>query len=295
MRSSHAPEEDHVPAPPLARAALALYPPAWRARYGDEVLTLLDESGGGLRAVVSVARRAMPAWVWPPGHLHDRHARVRASLATALVAWSVLAGLALLFAQLTQQQGFRPLGHPIVGWSYAIFDAALAASALTVAGGGMPLWLLMLRQARREHSARDTVYLLLPAAAPVLYLIALITGLKMIRHSGGIGPGWFITLTVLGFVAVGFAAAGPGLALRRLRPRGPAVRRAIIAASIAVATMILAVAASGIAATGLYLWARDFAGYHDGMLLGSYLTLLLAAGTVAQVTTTRGRRAARTS
>jgi len=31
----------------LARAAVALYPPAWRARYGDEVSALLDDSGGG--------------------------------------------------------------------------------------------------------------------------------------------------------------------------------------------------------------------------------------------------------
>ena len=27
---------------PLARAALALYPPSWRARYGDEVHALLE-------------------------------------------------------------------------------------------------------------------------------------------------------------------------------------------------------------------------------------------------------------
>jgi hypothetical protein len=49
-----------------ARAALGLYPPSWRARYGDEVQALLDESGGGLRAIASVAWRALPAWIWPP-------------------------------------------------------------------------------------------------------------------------------------------------------------------------------------------------------------------------------------
>ena len=48
-----------------ARAALALYPPSWRARYGDEVRALLDESGGGARAVASLAWRALPAWIWP--------------------------------------------------------------------------------------------------------------------------------------------------------------------------------------------------------------------------------------
>jgi hypothetical protein len=45
-----------------ARAVLALYPPSWRARYGDEVHALLDESGGGARAIASVAwRRARRA------------------------------------------------------------------------------------------------------------------------------------------------------------------------------------------------------------------------------------------
>ena len=106
-------------ATPLARAALALYPPSWRARYGDEVQALLDESGGGPRAVASVAWRALPAWIWPPAHLHDRPARMRASLATGLMSWSFLTGLGLVFAQLTQFQGFRPPGHPVIAWSYA--------------------------------------------------------------------------------------------------------------------------------------------------------------------------------
>src|SRR5206468_3349416 len=61
-------------AAPLARAALALYPPAWRARYGDEMLALLDDSHAGLAAVASMAWRALPAWIWPPRHLHARPA-----------------------------------------------------------------------------------------------------------------------------------------------------------------------------------------------------------------------------
>jgi hypothetical protein len=61
-----------------------LYPPAWRARYRDEVRALLDDSGAGLRSAASLAWRAVPAWVRPPRHLHDRPARMRASLATVL-------------------------------------------------------------------------------------------------------------------------------------------------------------------------------------------------------------------
>ena len=65
----------------LARMALALYPPSWRARYGAEVHALLQE-GGGLRDVASLAWRALPAWIWPPAHLYDRPARMLASLST---------------------------------------------------------------------------------------------------------------------------------------------------------------------------------------------------------------------
>ena len=116
-----------------ARAALALYPPSWRARYGDEVHALLDESGGGARAVASVAWRALPAWIWPPRHLYDGPARMRASLSTGLMAWSFLTGLGLVFAQLTQFQGYKPNGRPVIVASYLVFDAALALSVLAAA------------------------------------------------------------------------------------------------------------------------------------------------------------------
>ena len=75
---------------------------------------------------------------------------MRSSLATALVAWSMLTGLGLVFAQLTQLtqlQGFTAPGHPEVRWAYAVFDGSLFCSALVGGVGGLPLWLLMLRRA----------------------------------------------------------------------------------------------------------------------------------------------------
>jgi hypothetical protein len=89
----------------LARAALGLYPPAWRVRYGDEVLVLLEDSGAGVRAAASLAWHAVPAWACPPRHLYDRRERMRASLATVGMAWALLAGLGAVFVQLAQAQG----------------------------------------------------------------------------------------------------------------------------------------------------------------------------------------------
>ena len=289
------------PAPPgatppratlLTRAALALYPPSWRARYGDEVRALLDDSGGGLAAEVSVAWRAGPAWVWPPRHLHDRPGRMRASLATALMAWSMLTGLGLVFAQLTQLQGFNTPGHPEVRWAYAVFDGSLALSVLVAGVGGLPLWLLMLRRAWREQRPGDVVYLLLPVIAPVAYLIALIVTIRLLGQANGVGPWWFLAVVLAGFAAAATAAAGPGLALRRLQPRGPALRLAAAAAGMAAVVMALAAAAIVVAVVGLCLWAHGFAGYHHGVVPGLYPALVAAATIVTTVSAARGSRAA---
>jgi len=279
----------------LARAALALYPAAWRARYGEEVRALLDDSGPDLRTVASLAGQAIPARLWPGRHLYDRPARIRASLATVLVAWTALAGLGLVFAQLTQAQGLRPAGHPVVVWSYWVFDAALLVSGLAAAAGGLPVWLLMLRKARREQSARDICYLLAPVVVPPAYLAAVIVLARLVRTADGISPGWFLAVVAAGFAAAGVSAAGPGLALRRLRPRGPVMGLAARATAVAAAAMALAGAASIVAAVGLYRWAPSYAGYREGWPLGIYLSAVALAAAVATVSAARGIRASRSA
>jgi hypothetical protein len=271
----------------LARAALALYPPAWRARYGDEVSALLDDSGGGLAAVASVAWRALPAWICPPRHLHDRPARMRASLATALLAWSMLAGLGLVFAQLTQLQSLMAPGYAEVRRAHAVFDGSLALSALVAGLGGLPLWLLMLRRARREQRARDMLYLLLPVLAPAAYLAGLAVTARLADGPAGESLSWFLAVA-----PAGFAAAGPGLALRRLQPRGPALRLAAVAAVAAAAITAVAAAAIAVAVVTVCLWARQWSDYHNFTIPGIYLALVAAAASVTTVSAARGARAA---
>jgi len=275
----------------LARAVLALYPPSWRVRYGDEMHALLQESGG-LRDVASVAWRALPAWIWPPAHLHDRSARMRASLSTGLLAWSFLAGLGLVFAQLTQFQGFDPVGHPIIKASYLVFDAALALSIAAAGLGGLPLWLLMLRRAHRERRRRDVVYLLFPLIVPAAFLAGLSVTVRLAGGAAGVSLWWFLVLTLAGFAAATISAAGPGLTMRRLEPRGPALRLAATAGGVAAAAIVVAAVSIIVAVTGLCLWARGFAGYHHATIPGVYLTLVVAAAAVTATSAARGTRAA---
>ncbi len=293
----------------LTRAALTLYPPAWRARYGVEVRALLDDSGGGVPAAASLAWHAAPAWAWPPRHLHDGSGRIRSSLATTGIAWALLAGLGAVFVQLAQaqpsSQGPTLAQHPVIQWSYWAFDGCLVISVLAVAVGGVPLWLLMLRIAPRRG---EMAWLLAPAAVPALFLVAAFAIGSLVGRSGsqvvpgrsesvtdlangGVGPWWFLALVVLGFAAAVLSAAGPALALRRLRPEGPPVVLAARAAVLAAVTMGLALAASVVAALGLYLWAPAYAGYQQSWPLAVYLPALLLAAAVAVVSAARGLRA----
>jgi len=277
---------------PLARAAIALYPPSWRDRYADEVRALLDDSGAGPVAVASLAWRALPAWIGPPPQRRDRPARMRSHLSTALMAWSMLVGLGLVFAQLTQFQGYRPAGHPEVGWSYAVFDVALAVSALTAGLGGLPLWLLMLRQAHRDMRPRAIAYLLTPILAPAAWLACVTVTVRLVGGPDGVSLGWFAAVTVAGFACAALAAAGPGLAMRGLQPRGPALLLAARAAGLAAAVMVVAAAAIAVALTGLCLWAETFPGHHHLAVPALFLTLTVAAAAVTAVSAARGARAA---
>jgi len=242
--------------------------------------------------VASLAWRALPAWIWPPAHLHDRPARMRASLSTGLLAWSFLTGLGLVFAQLTQFQGLNPPGHQMIKVSYLVFDGALALSIAAAGLGGLPLWLLMLRRAHRERRRRDVAYLLLPLMAPAAFVAGLSVTARLVGGAGGVSPWWFLGLTLVGFAAATTAAAGPGLAMRRLQPRGPALRLAATAGGAAAAAIVVAAAAIIVAVTGLCLWARGFAGYHHATVPGVYLALVVVAAAVTAVSAARGTRAA---
>jgi hypothetical protein len=238
---------------------------------------------------------------------------MRASLATVLIAWALLAGLAAVFVQLAQSQGSVQgatlARHPVIQWSYWAFDGFLVVSVLAVVAAGMPLWLMMLRAAVRSRHPGVVAWLLAPAAVPAAYLVVTLTVVSLVRGpgqpvmpwqarsvvdlaNGMVGPRWFAALVVLGFAAAVVSAAGPGLALRRLRTRGPGVVLAVRAAVLAAVTMGLAAAASVVAVVGLYLWAPAYAGYHQGWQLAVYLPAVLLASAVAVVSAARGLRAA---
>jgi hypothetical protein len=301
----------------LMRLAARLLPRSARREWLKEAASILFEAPVGARRAIGRSYLAAApqvitvAWAGAlTGHRYDPPGRMRASLATVLAAWTVLAGLAAVFASFTQTQPWllQDLSGPrhlVIQWSYWVFDAAAGASLLAVAAGGLPLWLVMLRQARHQRHWRATAWLLAPAVVPVVYLgvasavlgpraapiqppfaSAPLSFAGLANHY--IGPWW---LMVLGFAAGLMAAAGPGLALHRLRPSGPGVAVAARAAGLAIAAMGLAGAASIVAAAGLHAWG--VAPYRQGWPFAVFLLLFLTAVAVAGASAARGIRAAR--
>jgi hypothetical protein len=200
---------------------------------------------------------------------------MRASLTTVLLAWSVLAGFGLAFAQLSQLRGAIPpviadvpahlVGwNPhlavvtaytdIVTWSYWVFAAAIVISALATWGGSAPLWLVMLRRARREQRQRDVTRLLMPVLVPLCYLaLASVTAMH-VNSRYGVGLWWLLACQLAGFAAAIALATGPGQVLRSMKPRGLAVRLASRSAALGLASMIVAVLACGTAAITMHLY-----------------------------------------
>ena len=79
----------------LARLALALYPPAYRRRYGEEMAALLEDSGAAPKAVVDLLRGALIAHLRPSPTVAaelDVGERLRLGMGTVLLCWVFFAG-----------------------------------------------------------------------------------------------------------------------------------------------------------------------------------------------------------
>ena len=170
-----------------ARAALRLYPPGWRRRYGDEIAGLMDESETSLADAVDVARAAvrehMNGGSVMQFELARRHPGRFAAVALLLVAPTLTVVVVSVLGHELGLSAVAVAFDPIVSWIDTVrpLDLALVAAPLVA----FLLAILPLIDLRVETDEGGSALALRVHAVPANLAvagIALLVGAALVAH-----------------------------------------------------------------------------------------------------------------
>ena len=241
----------------LARLALALYPLAYRRRYGDEMKALIEDAGASPASVLDLARGALRAHLRPEPGIEAELGpddRVRLGLGSILICWVVFAVAGLGLYKTTEGHSFVTAGdaHGVVGTAYQAIQilAVIATGAVVV--GAAPLALAALRQARHRRAVERATAI--AVGCVVVFGIAT-AGLAVI---GNLRPAPSDTLSAVSFAVWTVLALGCGIGCALAARAGLfaiAVPKNMLGVTSACATVVV-LAMAGIAlGTAVYLVA----------------------------------------
>jgi hypothetical protein len=289
-----------------ARLALALYPLAFRRRYGEEMEALLEQAPARTATVLDLIRGALAAHLRPaegPQGAVGVEDRLRASLSGVIACWVAFAAAGFAFYKTTEDAGFARAGnaHLALGASHLIVQMLAGAASLAILAGALPLALAALKQARHEPGLRAPIGLALGAGA---LFCALTAALVLFAHSHH--PAQPTGLGRAAFVAWGLAGLACGVACA-LGARGALLRASIsrtpLVGALACATLVSAAMASIALATAAYavalaLDAGALAGAPNGPIghpsaeatLVAQVAVMALAGALGTVSARRGWR-----
>lgn len=280
------------------RAALALYPPSFRGRYGTELDALVDGVPATWREVTDLVKGAGRAWAFPTfaGDADERRrARLQATTMTVLVAWcaSVVAGAG--FAKAVNDPPLPALR----GATGAVYDAGavtLEATVGVVLATGFLFWLALVVPAWRARRRAVVV----PAFAPAVIVATWlgVTGLVAlyVHHvaPGGVTAlstphdgvllavlGGYLMITVVGVIG---CAATAATALRRASLGTDRLRLSGTVAELCAA----GVSAQGLCAAIVFAaLLRHGLDGRDAVMGGGALAVFVVSGVMAAVSGAR--------
>jgi hypothetical protein len=281
---------------------LRLYPPGWRARYGDELeLLILETSGGRVpwRTRLDVVRAAGRERLRDAGLAGDRPPaeRMRGGVLLALCAWALFVVAGMVVQKLSEHwQSATPRGSR--GLPAAAFDVLLAGAALdsvlVVAGVALvlPRLLAFVRTGGLRHVRRQLLVALTLSACAVPASVGVIVwadGLSAAARNGhdaayGVAAGlWALLLAccLAAWTAVGVAVARR-LDLSTVVLRVESLLAAGVAASMAAMTVATVVWWASLAHAAPWFFTGAPAGASGSVLAPP---LLLVAGLLMVVAT----------
>jgi hypothetical protein len=293
------------------RWLVRLYPQAWRERYGEEFLALLEERrASSVGNLFDVAFGALDAWLEPQvtsGRSTVVVERMRGSVLLVLWGWVGLVVAGIGFQKMTEYEDFIRAARDSVAVGvayYAVMVGAVLALA-AVAVGGLPLAFAAVRNAVEERRRDVPLLFCVPPLSLVGFVGYVLLVTKVIYPALGhpavhdaSNVALFLSLVGVFLLAAVASAWAVSAALGRSAVEGRTVRFALYSAAVAAFAMVVVLA--GAAVWGLALRAHSTALYtgDDGILATpTYATWLaivavMAASTaVALAATARGLRA----
>jgi hypothetical protein len=279
----------------LAGLALRVYPPSFRARYGQELTARVEDVPDTPKATADLFLGAFRTWIRPPFPNTER--RLQATTATTWVAWCTgfLVAPAINRALLDPPtSGASGSVRTLLTISYALFFAGWALVLLGAAPVVLRLVIPAVR-ARTWSPLRPLIPVLMLGLLEAIGLLWL--GLTSTARSEQVThpSGLFITATVLWLI--GFAAficslgVGPAMTLSRLEPDAPVLRNPT-RLTAAVAFTLTALTCCSLAAT---LLAGDATLANSALPVAFALGIGCLASVTAIVSSSRGIHALRST
>jgi hypothetical protein len=294
----------------LVRWLVRLYPRAWRGRYEEEFVAMLEQGRLSVRDLFDVALGAADAWLRPQV-LYEGGlvmvARMRGSVLAVLWAWAGLVVAGVGFRKLTEYDDFvrAARDYMLVGVAFhaVVVGAVVALAAVTV--GGLPVGHAALRKSLAEGRKDVPLLLCVPlicGAGFVGYTLVLVKviypALGRIALHGTVNVALFLSL-VGAFLLAALASAGAvTAAVRRVEIGGRTLRFALYPAAVAAAAMAVVLAGTTVWGLGLLAQAPALFSGDEGILATpTYATwlvivaVMVVSTVVAVVASIRGLRA----
>jgi len=290
----------------LQRLLLAAYPPSFRHRYGDEMISLIGDSDPRWRDCLDLICGMGRAWTAPVfggAPLQQRRLRLQATTITVLEAWCASLLAAAAFSKSVDDPPLPAL-QGVASTAYDAGGVVLEVTAAIVLATGFCFWLALIVPAWRARR-REVV---LPALGPALFvgawlgvtaLVALFAHHYVSRANVSLGSprGGFILAVLLAWVAVTVGcvvgcAATAAVALRRADVGLTRLAASTVVAGLA-AVGVAGQAAAGVVCLVALLRAGGGLQGRDTVFGAGSVVVLVMVTIIAAVSMARGLKALR--
>jgi hypothetical protein len=277
----------------LAGRLVRLYPRAWRERYEEEFVAMLEQGPVTIKDLFDVVFGAVDAWLRPQVVYEGRLvmvSRMRGSVLAVLWAWVGLVVAGVGFRKMTEYDDFVRAARDsaLVGVTFDTVVVGAVVALAAVAVGGAPVAFAALRKALAERR-KDVLLLCMPlifGAGFVGYILVLMKviypALGRVAVHGTVNVALFLSLVGAFSLAALASAWAVTAAVGRVEVGGRTLRFALYPAAVAAAGMAVVLVGTTVWGVTLRATAPTLFSGDDGILATpTYVTWLAIVAVMA--------------